>query len=469
MLSQELYVKFDLIMISMLNQTSLHPPPWENDGYHVPQATAMSIKQATAIKAVAPHKPVFAYITGYLAQNTFEGGAKFRQPEYSAYWLRDSRGALIDDNWTATHPTNCHCAGYTQSAPGPLWDFRQARVRQFFMDEMVTPMISNKHVDGVFFDDATDIPSYCFAPSPPPSPPPPPAVALNCTLFGCTCQGFANYYGAVATKGWGCCPQPAGREWWSAHHCGAAISPTSRYCNGTACSEAGACTSSCVINPPPCKGPPGHVHEAAPAVSDAAQGGRAPCAGTFAPFTRAEQAASGAATLQHFDDVLGKMAAQDKGVVMSMNPVTDTSFPINSSQGDAMLLKHRAFHFFEFFGDSDIGLALELGAKGNPFLVHFGAAANWTQREYSFATYLIVASEWSYYGMSHGWSTASFPWYPEFDRPLGAPAGPAKTDGAGRYSREFEHVSVQLNTAAKTASVVWNKQQRVTQPRPPEK
>ena len=56
---------------------------------------------------------------------------------------------------------------------------------------------------------------------------------------------------------------------------------------------------------------------------------------------RAEQAAAGAATLQHFDDVLGKMAAQDKGVVMSMNPVTDTSFPINSSQGDAMLLKHR--------------------------------------------------------------------------------------------------------------------------------
>ena len=101
MLSQELYVKFDLIMISMLNQTSLHPPPWQNDGYHVPQATAMSIKQATAIKAVAPDKPVFAYITGYLAQNTFEGGAKFRQPEYSAYWLRDSRGALIDDRDTS--------------------------------------------------------------------------------------------------------------------------------------------------------------------------------------------------------------------------------------------------------------------------------------------------------------------------------------------------------------------------------
>ena len=34
----------------------------------------MSIKQAAAIKAVAPSAIVFAYITGYLAQSTFEGG-----------------------------------------------------------------------------------------------------------------------------------------------------------------------------------------------------------------------------------------------------------------------------------------------------------------------------------------------------------------------------------------------------------
>ena len=34
--------------------------------------------------------------------------------------------------------------------------------------------------------------------------------------------------------------------------------------------------------------------------------------------------------------------------------------------GDAMLRKHGAFHFWEFFGDSDIPLALDLGRKGNP-------------------------------------------------------------------------------------------------------
>jgi hypothetical protein len=344
------YVKFDLVMISMLNVTALHAPPWDTDGFHVPQATAMSIKQAAAIKSVSPDKPVFAYITGYLAQNTFEGGAKYRGEQYSEWWLRDTNGIYVDDNWTITHPTNCHCAGYCQGAPGPMWDFRQARVRAYFMEEMVTPMISAEHINGIFFDDAFDIPNYCFTP---PS-------------------------------------------------------------------------------------------------------GRAPCIGNYT-FTRAEQEASGAATLEHFDAVLASMAAQNKGTVMSMNPVTASSFPINSSQSDAMLLKHRAFRFWEFFGDDDIELALELGAKGHPFLAHFGASANWTVREYSFATYLIVASEWSYYGMSAGWGTASFPWYPEFDRPLGAPKGPAMSTGSppSSYSREFEHVSVTLDTKKKSASVVW--------------
>ena len=65
---------------------------------------------------------------------------------------------------TSTHPTNCHCAGYCQNAPGPLWDFRQARVRKYYMDEMVTPMIKAEQINGIFFDDAFDIPNYCFTP-----------------------------------------------------------------------------------------------------------------------------------------------------------------------------------------------------------------------------------------------------------------------------------------------------------------
>ena len=78
--------------------------------------------------------------------------------------------------------------------------------------------------------------------------------------------------------------------------------------------------------------------------------GRAPCTGNFT-FTAAEQAAAGTAWLRHYDKVLAAMAAKNKGTVMSMNPVTATSYPVNSSQGDGMLMRHRAFHFWEFFGD----------------------------------------------------------------------------------------------------------------------
>ena len=151
--------------------------------------------------------------------------------------------------------------------------------------------------------------------------------------------------------------------------------------------------------------------------------GSATCTGNFT-FTAAEQVASGAATLEHYDAVLGAMAKKNKGCVMSMNPVTKTSYPINSTSGDGLLAKHRAFHFWEGFcpgGEArNIPLALELGKQGLPFLVHMSvASADFSRREYCFATYLIVASKWSYYGMSEGWGASSFPWYEELGKPLG--------------------------------------------------
>ena len=93
----QLYTKYDLVMIAMINQTALHPAT-PHDGYFVPQATAMSIKQAAAIKAVRPDVPVFTYITGYLAQSTFEGGAKFAQPQSpQAARMSPSSTKLVDE------------------------------------------------------------------------------------------------------------------------------------------------------------------------------------------------------------------------------------------------------------------------------------------------------------------------------------------------------------------------------------
>ena len=47
-----------------------------------------------------------------------------------------------------------------------------------------------------------------------------------------------------------------------------------------------------------------------------------------------------------------------------------------------------------------------------------------------------------------------FDWYPEFDKPLGAPKGDAKRDGF-KYTREFEHASVFVDLKTKTAKIDW--------------
>jgi hypothetical protein len=51
-----------------------------------------------------------------------------------------------------------------------------------------------------------------------------------------------------------------------------------------------------------------------------------------------------------------------------------------------------------------------------------------------------------------------FPRYPEFDRPLGRPLGEAKAAGDGRWTREFEHVRVAIDTGRLTASVTWERE-----------
>lgn len=50
--------------------------------------------------------------------------------------------------------------------------------------------------------------------------------------------------------------------------------------------------------------------------------------------------------------------------------------------------------------------------------------------------------------------TAHFDWYPEFDKPLGAPKGDAKRDRF-KYTREFEHASVFVDLEKKTAKIDW--------------
>ena len=45
-------------------------------------------------------------------------------------------------------------------------------------------------------------------------------------------------------------------------------------------------------------------------------------------------------------------------------------------------------------------------------------------------------------------------WYPEFDKPLGAPKGDAIHDG-WKYERNFTHASVFVDLETKTARIDW--------------
>ena len=78
--------------------------------------------------------------------------------------------------------------------------------------------------------------------------------------------------------------------------------------------------------------------------------------------------------------------------------------------------------------------------------------------DYQLAIFLICAEKYSYFYLKDGYDAKrSKTWLTrraEYDRPLGLPKGPALRDGY-TYTREFTHVSVQLDIENETAHIVW--------------
>ncbi len=72
------------------------------------------------------------------------------------------------------------------------------------------------------------------------------------------------------------------------------------------------------------------------------------------------------------------------------------------------------------------------------------------------AWFLVAAETNSYFCYTWGYREhhGTFDWYPEFDKPLGAPKGEAVRDG-WKYRREFEHASVSVDLEQKTARIEW--------------
>ena len=77
---------------------------------------------------------------------------------------------------------------------------------------------------------------------------------------------------------------------------------------------------------------------------------------------------------------------------------------------------------------------------------------------YPLAIFLVCAEKHSYFRIHEGYSANEddrwMRWFPEYDRPLGPPRGPAKQDGF-RYSRHFKHASVSLDIKSQSAEIFW--------------
>ena len=72
------------------------------------------------------------------------------------------------------------------------------------------------------------------------------------------------------------------------------------------------------------------------------------------------------------------------------------------------------------------------------------------------ACFLVAAEENCYFCYTWGWlgKYGTFDWYPEFDKPLGPPAGEPIRKG-WTYQRQFAHASVSVDLENKTASIDW--------------
>jgi len=80
--------------------------------------------------------------------------------------------------------------------------------------------------------------------------------------------------------------------------------------------------------------------------------------------------------------------------------------------------------------------------------------------EYCLALFLICAEKYSYvyphdgYSVNNNDSSVWLTRFPEYDKPLGPPKGPAVQDGY-TYTREFEHASVFLDIEKEQGRITW--------------
>ncbi len=79
--------------------------------------------------------------------------------------------------------------------------------------------------------------------------------------------------------------------------------------------------------------------------------------------------------------------------------------------------------------------------------------------QYPLGIFLIAAEKYSYFRVHEGYSADRndrwMRWFPEYDRPLGPPNGPAKRKGY-EYNRTFKHATVHLDIQKREARILWH-------------
>jgi hypothetical protein len=77
---------------------------------------------------------------------------------------------------------------------------------------------------------------------------------------------------------------------------------------------------------------------------------------------------------------------------------------------------------------------------------------------YPLAIFLICAEKYSYFRVHEGYSANEgsrwMRWFPEYDKPLGPPKGPAVKNGLV-YTRSFDHADVWLDIGKREGKIAW--------------
>jgi hypothetical protein len=86
-----------------------------------------------------------------------------------------------------------------------------------------------------------------------------------------------------------------------------------------------------------------------------------------------------------------------------------------------------------------------------------GSLDDQDQFVFALASFLVASGEHSYFAYSDGWYLSSYglKWWPEYDKPLGPPNGPAKRSGSV-YERTFSSgTKVWLDAKQRKANITW--------------